>query len=93
MTVDAAKKNKIVCAMCGEMAGVPYFTPFLIGIGIDELSMIASSIPEVKKVIRSFTMKEAAKISRNVLHMEDAEQIKKYLRSMIVAKFPEMKNL
>ncbi len=93
ITADAAKKNKIHIAMCGEMAGVPYFTPFLIGIGIEELSMIASSIPEVKKIIRNFTIKEASKIARKVLQMEEAEQIKKYLRDIIVSKFPEMENL
>jgi phosphotransferase system enzyme I (PtsI) len=93
LSVDAAIKSKIHIAMCGEMAGIPYFTPFLIGIGIKEFSMIASSIPEVKKIIRSISLKEAQKIAKKVLKMEEALHVKSFLKNIIIDKFPDMKNL
>ena len=93
MAVDAAVKNKIHVSMCGEMAGLPSFTPFLVGIGIKEFSMIASSIPEVKKIVRSISFKEAQKIAKKVLKMEEAVHIKNFLKNTIVDRFPDIKNL
>ncbi len=52
MTIDAAHANGIWCGMCGEMAADPQAIPFLVEMGIDELSMSAASIPEAKGIIR-----------------------------------------
>jgi phosphotransferase system enzyme I (PtsI) len=51
-TIDAAHKRGILAAMCGELAGDPSITPLLIGLGLDEFSMAAPSIPPVKHIIR-----------------------------------------
>ncbi|MFC6767797.1 putative PEP-binding protein, partial [Natrinema soli] len=37
--------------MCGEMAGNPELAPLLVGLGLDELSMSAVTIPAVKAAI------------------------------------------
>ncbi|MBP1763927.1 MAG: ptsP [Firmicutes bacterium] len=52
-TVQAAKKQGIPVGMCGEMAGNPNYTEHLLRIGLDELSMSASSLLPVKEKIRS----------------------------------------
>lgn len=51
MTIRNAHKNGIWCGMCGEMAGDGKTTDKLLKMGLDEFSMSASSILEVKKAI------------------------------------------
>ncbi len=47
-TVDAADDGDAWVGMCGEMAGDPDLTELLVGLGLDELSMSAVTIPDVK---------------------------------------------
>ncbi len=49
MTCDAARNAGIPVGICGEMGGDPIATIVFIGLGIDEMSMSVSSIPNVKK--------------------------------------------
>ncbi|ABZ83724.1 phosphoenolpyruvate-protein phosphotransferase [Heliomicrobium modesticaldum Ice1] len=78
-TIQAARQQGIWVGMCGEMAGDPLAAPLLVGMGIDELSMSAPSIPQVKAVIRSLSVSEAQKVRKAVLAMEDAAAIRAYL--------------
>ncbi|RLM44017.1 phosphoenolpyruvate--protein phosphotransferase [Haloarcula sp. Atlit-47R] len=50
-TVTAAHKEDAWVGMCGEMAGDPDLTELLVGLGLDELSMSAVTIPEVKTAV------------------------------------------
>lgn len=50
-TVTAAHAEDAWVGMCGEMAGNPDLTELLVGLGLDELSMSAVTIPEVKTAI------------------------------------------
>jgi len=50
-TVTAAHAEDAWVGMCGEMAGDPDLTELLVGLGLDELSMSAVTIPEVKTAI------------------------------------------
>ncbi|KOX92481.1 phosphoenolpyruvate-protein phosphotransferase [Haloarcula rubripromontorii] len=51
-TVTAAHAEDAWVGMCGEMAGDPDLTELLVGLGLDELSMSAVTIPEVKTAVR-----------------------------------------
>jgi len=51
-TVEQAHANDAWVGMCGEMAGNPDVTELLVGLGLDELSMSAVTIPEVKVATR-----------------------------------------
>lgn len=46
-------------AVCGEMAGDPEAIPLLLGLGIRELSMTATSIPRAKEIVRSLRIADA----------------------------------
>ena len=50
--VTAAHNAGIWVGMCGELAGNAEATPLLVGLGLDELSMSAPAIPQVKAAIR-----------------------------------------
>ncbi|MDR1566168.1 MAG: phosphoenolpyruvate--protein phosphotransferase [Treponema sp.] len=67
MTIDAAHEKGIKAAMCGEMAGDPSAAPLLLGLGLDEFSMTASAIPEVKKIIRDVSMEDCRLLAGKVL--------------------------
>ncbi|GAA3324736.1 hypothetical protein GCM10020331_053780 [Ectobacillus funiculus] len=44
MVIDAAHKEGKWAGMCGEMAGDEIAIPILLGLGLDEFSMSATSI-------------------------------------------------
>ena len=79
-TVRAAHQRNIKVGMCGEMAGEPHFAAVLTAMGLDELSMSPVAIPEVKKVIRSITLKEGQELLKNVLKLSTGEEIDSFLK-------------
>lgn len=74
--IDASHKEGIFTGMCGEMAGDPYSALILLGLGLDEFSMSALSIPQIKKIIRSVTMVKAKEIAEKALTLSTAEEVK-----------------
>jgi phosphotransferase system enzyme I (PtsI) len=54
----AAKAARIPVSICGELAGDPNFTEFLIQQGIRQLSMPAGNIPLIKERIRNLKLHE-----------------------------------
>ncbi|MBN1697864.1 MAG: phosphoenolpyruvate--protein phosphotransferase [Spirochaetales bacterium] len=75
--IDNAKRRGIPVEMCGEMAGNPYAVALLVGLGLDSFSLSPVRIPEVKKIIRSINMSEAACLVDQVLSMEQTAKIEK----------------
>ncbi|UFJ42349.1 phosphoenolpyruvate--protein phosphotransferase [Brevibacillus humidisoli] len=65
--VEHADANGIWVGVCGEMAGVPEFAKALIGIGVKELSMTASLIPQIKYEISQSSYAELEKQVREKL--------------------------
>lgn len=74
-TVDVGKEKGIDVAMCGEMAGVPFNIPVLLGIGPDSLSMNPHSIPGVKKIISQLKIQECQELVMDILEMPSVEEI------------------
>ena len=77
--VEAAGAHDIPVSVCGEMAGDPVAALLLLAMGIDSLSMSVSSLPRVKWVVRNVTRERARQILSEVLLLEDAAGIRKYL--------------
>jgi phosphotransferase system enzyme I (PtsI) len=65
--VEAGHKKHIWVGVCGEMAGDPLATVLLVGLGMDELSVIPPVLPEIKKIIRSIKFKDARRAVEKVL--------------------------
>jgi len=74
-TVDAARRNKILVSICGEMAGDPVLTPLLLGLGIDELSVAPPIVPQIKFMIRRLKLSEAQALAEFALNSESGSEI------------------
>lgn len=87
--IHDAHKGGIGLSICGEIASDPEFIMLLLGMGVRTLSLAPPMIPEIKKIIRSVTVEECNKLSRAVLTMDSARQIKNYLRDAAIRILPE----
>ncbi|GAQ25796.1 phosphoenolpyruvate--protein phosphotransferase [Tepidanaerobacter syntrophicus] len=81
--IDSSHKEGKWTGMCGEMAGDPLAAPILLGMGLDEFSMSASSIPKVKKIIRLLTYDEAKEIAGKALSMSEPADIRAMVKEIV----------
>jgi len=88
--IDAGHRHTIWVGMCGEMAGDPLAAVLLVGMGLDEFSVLPSMLPEVKKIIRSIRYKDAKRVAEKALAMHTEEEIKEYLSSVLKTIIPEL---
>ncbi len=84
-TVDAAHAAGRRVGMCGELAGEPLLTVLLLGLGLDDLSMNAASLPRVRRLIRQLSAAQARKLAEEVLKLPSAVQIEAVVRERLTA--------
>lgn len=84
--IDASHAQGKFTGMCGEMGGDPMATMILLGLGLDEFSMTASSIPLIKNIVRSVSKAECEGIAAKSLEMDTAEEITAYAKSLLAEK-------
>ncbi len=82
LTVEAAHGEGITVGMCGEAAAEVLLIPYMIGLGIDELSMSAISILKTKDIIRKWSAKEAIEIVNTVIGLENSTKIIDFLEKI-----------
>ncbi|MGB6411663.1 MAG: phosphoenolpyruvate--protein phosphotransferase [Candidatus Deferrimicrobiaceae bacterium] len=87
--VDAGHDAGIPVAMCGEMAGEPLYSYVLLGLGMDEWSMNATSIPRVKRILRKSVAYEAREFVGELLAHATASDIAEILMKKLEVLFPE----
>ena len=63
--------------MCGEMAGDPNAIPILVGLGLDEFSMSASSILKARMQIAGIDKTEVTKLAEKALAKDTQEDVQK----------------
>lgn len=78
--IAAARKGGIPVTVCGEVAADPMMAVVLLGMGVDELSMSAVNIPQVKKLVRSITLSEAKSLVEDIVTQQTIDGIKKVVR-------------
>ncbi len=78
--VRKAAQAETPCSLCGEIAGEPMYTLFLLGIGLRRFSMAPGDIPEIKKIIRLVSIAQAERIARKALTFDTDRQVTNYLR-------------
>lgn len=75
-TVAASDAAQIPCTICGEMAGDPFFTEMLLGLGVDALSMSPVAIPAVRAQIREINLQDARGFAHELLQHSTAHEIR-----------------
>jgi phosphotransferase system enzyme I (PtsI) len=75
-TIDAAHEKGIKAAMCGELARDPSATALLVGLGLDEFSMTASAIPQIKKIIRGTSLASCRKLAAEALRGQSIADVR-----------------
>ena len=87
LVVENGHANGIPVAMCGEMAGDPLATVLLLGLGFDELSMSGGSIPEVKRIVRAVSVREAEELVGEAMEMNSFKEVDRYVRHLMGERF------
>ncbi|WP_301109568.1 phosphoenolpyruvate--protein phosphotransferase [Sporosarcina sp.] len=75
MVIDAAHNEGKIAGMCGEMAGDETAIPLLLGLGLDEFSMSASSILKSRKLISQLKMSDMKELANEAVGMATAEEV------------------
>ncbi len=73
-TISAGNDHDIETSICGEIAGNPLYTPLLVGMGINELSMSPGLLGVIRRVIRNLNKKEAEIAVAEALRANTAEE-------------------
>jgi len=90
MTVEAAGRKSTPVNLCGQMSSSPTYTMLLLGMGLRQLSVPPSAVPEIKRICRSVTIKQCEKVARHALSLENARDVKSYLRVELRKHVPEL---
>lgn len=78
--IEAAHAEGKWAGMCGEMAGDPIAIPILLGLGLDEFSMSATSILPARTQIKALSKEELASYKDKLLSMSTAEEVEAFIR-------------
>ncbi len=81
--VDNAHNAGIWVGMCGEMAGDFIMTIILLGLGLDEFSTSPIATPEIKRIIRAVTMRQAKEIASGALALSTGKEVEAYARKKL----------
>ncbi|MCP8463829.1 phosphoenolpyruvate--protein phosphotransferase [Pseudomonas sp. ZM23] len=86
MTVRAAHANGKWVGVCGELAADAQAVPLLVGLGVDELSVSARSIPLVKARVREIDLPLARELASAALALGSASEV----RESVARALPEV---
>lgn len=83
MTIEGAHKNGKWVGMCGEMAGDAMAAPLLLGLGLDEFSMSATSILRARKIINGLSYEEMKELSAKAVGCETEAQVSELVKNAL----------
>jgi multiphosphoryl transfer protein len=75
-TVAAADKHSRFVAVCGGLASEPAAVPVLLGLGVQELSVVPTLIPQLKSLIRTLTLDACRSLAQRALALDTAEAVR-----------------
>ncbi|PKG45576.1 MULTISPECIES: phosphoenolpyruvate--protein phosphotransferase [unclassified Planococcus (in: firmicutes)] len=82
MVIDAAHKEGKWAGMCGEMAGDEIAIPILLGLGLDEFSMSASSVLKARAQISRLSKQEMASHTDQILALSSSQEVEAYVKGI-----------
>jgi phosphotransferase system enzyme I (PtsI) len=88
-TVNAGHDANIKVSVCGEMASDPTLAIILMGLGIDSFSMSPTSIPQIKRAIRSIRLSDAEELARQALRLSTGPEVEEFMATEITKLVPD----
>ncbi len=82
-TIEAGRSRGIEVTLCGELAADPLATPLLLGLGLEEFSVSAALIPELKRAISRWSAQDAEDVAQEAMAMDSNESVRRFLRAKI----------
>ncbi|MFD1358403.1 phosphoenolpyruvate--protein phosphotransferase [Fictibacillus halophilus] len=79
MVIDASHKEGKWTGMCGEMAGDPIAIPILLGLGLDEFSMSATSVLPARSQIRGLSKEKISAHIDEILQMDTMKDVVEFV--------------
>jgi phosphotransferase system enzyme I (PtsI) len=76
--IDAGHKENITVGLCGEMSSEPALALLLLGMGIDDLSMSAISMLQIKQLARSIQFKDAQEVVNKALSLSTGQEVEDF---------------
>ena len=83
MVIDASHKEGKWTGVCGELAGDEKGAALLLGMGLDEFSMSAGSIPTIKNLIRKSNYAEMQKAAEEALELQTSAEVNEYVDQLL----------
>jgi phosphotransferase system enzyme I (PtsI) len=80
---DSAQAADIPAGICGEMASDPEAAVILMGLGILQLSVSPTAIPELKEVIRAIRLDDATQLAAQALTLASGSQVRQIVQARI----------
>ncbi len=82
--IDAAHAEGKWVGMCGEMASDEREIPLLLGLGLDEFSMSASSILQTRAQVATLSQQDLAEHMDQILQLATADEVLDYVNNIIM---------
>ncbi|PSL44022.1 phosphoenolpyruvate--protein phosphotransferase [Salsuginibacillus halophilus] len=83
--ITAAHNEGKWAGMCGEMAGEETAIPLLLGLGLDEFSMSATSVLPARSLIRSLSVEKMERLAAEALRKSTAEEVAELVREKVTS--------
>jgi phosphoenolpyruvate-protein phosphotransferase len=75
-TVASAEKHSRFVAVCGGLASEPAAVPVLLGLGVHELSVVPTLVPQLKSLIRTLTLDACRSLAQRAVALDTAEAVR-----------------
>jgi len=85
-TAAAAISHGRPVAVCGGLASDPIAVPLLLGLGVQELSVVPGAIPHIKALIRASVMTQCRELADRALALSSAAAVRALVRDTVGAR-------
>jgi len=91
--IKAINPERNELAICGEIAGDPFYIELLLGLGLRCFSVAPTEMLEVKNIIRSVSLAEAQKMAWQALTMSTGLEVEDFLEKRWQANYPLVREI
>jgi len=88
--IEAGKAAGKPVSICGEMAGLPFYIPLLVGLGAEEFSLKLSSLAVVRRILRNVDRAQVEEIVRVVKELDTTQAIEDALVAAYRTYWPDL---